>query len=192
MDSKQSSPLQENQENRSDSSATNKKANPTGLERQPQPPAGKSNPNIWVKPLKAAKPRILIVHDDDSISKELETYLRHAGLVSERVKTMAAGCELARSGLFQVVVASPMVSDGTWKRLAEIDSHYRPGFVVVLVARNFDFSEWGQALEDGAFEVLDALQELPKLAEVTRCALWAAYLKGAGPRPETLGTSRVA
>jgi hypothetical protein len=56
---------------------------------------------------------------------------------------------------------------------------------VILVATTFDLNEWGQALEDGAFEVLDALHELPNVAEAARRALWAAYLKGAGPRPET-------
>ena len=105
---------------------------------------------------------------------------------------MKAGCEFARSGRFQVVVTSPTLRDGSWKRLVDIDSHYRPGFVVVLLGTNFDLNEWGQALEDGAFEVLDAIQELPKVAEVARRALWAAYLKGAGLRPEALSTQGLA
>jgi len=129
-------------------------------------------------------PGILVIHDDDTISKELEEILLRAGLASERVKNMKAGCEYARSGRFQVVVTKPTFVDGSWKRLADIDGHYRPGFVVILVASTFDINQLAQSLDDGAFDVLNELQELPQVAEVARRALWAAYLKGAGPRPE--------
>jgi CheY-like chemotaxis protein len=156
-----------------------------GPERETQQSAGKVNPSIWLRPVNPVKPRILIVHDDDTIAKNLEIILQHAGLVSERVKSMNAACEYARSGCFQVVVTPPTLGDGSWNRLAEVDSRYRPGFVIILVATTFDPNEWGQALEDGAFDVLDALHELPNVAEAARRALWAAYLKGAGPRPET-------
>lgn len=156
-----------------------------GDETQTRQAAGKPNPNFPLHSAKPVKPRILIVHEDDSVAKELELVLFHEGLELERVKTMTGGCESARSGRFQVVVSAPALRDGTWKRLADIDSHYRPGFVIILVATNFDLNEWGEALEEGAFDVLDALHELPKAGEVARRALWAAYLKGAGPRPET-------
>jgi hypothetical protein len=51
--------------------------------------------------------------------------------------------------------------------------------VVVLVASTFDFNQRAEALEEGAFDVLDAFHELPRAAEVAKRALWAAYLKGA-------------
>lgn len=156
-----------------------------GPEPQAQRPTDKVNPSMWLRPVNPAKPRILIVHDDDTIANHLEIILLHAGFASERVKSMKAACEYARSGRFQVVVTTPALRDGSWRRLADVDSHYRPGFVVILVAATFDLNEWGQALEDGAFDVLDALHELPNVAEVARRALWAAYLKGAGPRPKT-------
>jgi DNA-binding NtrC family response regulator len=156
-----------------------------GPKPRTQRPTDKVNPSMWLRPVNPVKPRILIVHDDDNIAKHLEIILLHAGLASERVKSMQVACEYARSGRFQVVVTTPVLGDGSWKRLADVDSHYRPGFVVILVATTFDLNEWGQALEDGAFDVLDALHELPNVAEAARRALWAAYLKGAGPRPET-------
>jgi DNA-binding NtrC family response regulator len=132
------------------------------------------------------KPRILIVHDDDSISKAAEVFLRQSGLVPERVKNLKSGCELAKSGRFQVIFSSPFLPDGSWKRLAEINNHSNPGFVVILLSNGCDPIEWGKALKDGAFEVLDALCEVPRVADVARRALWAAYLKGAGLRPEIL------
>jgi PleD family two-component response regulator len=145
----------------------------------------KANPSMWPRSAKPVKPRILIVHDDDTIAQHLEIILLHAGLASERVKSMKAAREYARSGRFQVVVTAPVLGDGSWKCMADVDSHYRPGFVVVLIATAFDLNEWGRALEDGAFDVLDALHELPNVGDAARRALWAAYLKGAGPRPET-------
>jgi DNA-binding NtrC family response regulator len=163
-----------------------------GSERQGQDAFARTNVTLHKHLAKPVNPRVLIVSDDDSISKKAEILLLHSGLVSERVKSMKAGCEFAKSGRFQVVLASPVLGDGSWKHLAEIDRRYRPGFVVVLLATNFDLNEWGQALQEGAFEVLDALNELPRVAHVARCALWAAYLKGAGLRPEVLHPSGVA
>jgi DNA-binding NtrC family response regulator len=156
-----------------------------GPEPQTQRSKDKVNPSMWRRPVNPVKPRILIVHDDDTIFKHLEIILLHAGFESERVKSMQAACEYARSGRFQVVVAPPVLGDGSWKQLVDVDSHYRPGFVVILVATTLDLNERGQALEDGAFDVLEALHELPHVGEAARDALWAAYLKGAGPRPET-------
>jgi DNA-binding NtrC family response regulator len=136
--------------------------------------------------------RILIVCDDDSITERLNTAFREAGVISEHVKNITAGCESARSGRFQVVVTTPVLGDGSWRRLVDIASHYDLGFVVVLVASTFDFNQWAEALEDGAFDVLDSLHELPKAAEAAQRALWAAYLKGAGPCPETGSPSKAA
>ena len=127
--------------------------------------------------------RILVVCDDDSIEQRLNIALQGGGLSSERARSMAAGCTLARSGRFQVVFTTPVLSDGSWRRLADIASYYDLGFVLILVANNSDV-ECAEALENGAFDVLDALHELPTAAEAAKRALWAAYLKGAGPCPE--------
>ena len=128
--------------------------------------------------------RILIICDDDSDTERLKTILRQAGFVSEFAKSLTAGCEAAKSGRFRVVVSTPLLSDGSWRRLIEIANHYDLGFEVVLWARKFDFPEWAEALKDGAFDVLDALCQSPKAVEAAKRALWAAYLKGAGPIPE--------
>lgn len=122
--------------------------------------------------------RILIVCDDESDTERLNIALRKAGLESESAKSIAAGCEAAKSGRFQVVVSKPLLSDGSWRRLIDISNHYDLGFEVVLWTRNFDFPGWAEAMKDGAFDVLDARGERPNSIEA---ALWAAYLKGAGP-----------
>src|SRR5260370_26709333 len=82
--------------------------------------------------------RILIVCDDDSEAERLKAILREAGFVSECAKSITAGCEAAKSGGFQVVVSTPLLRDGSWRRLADIANHYDLGFEVVLWARNFD------------------------------------------------------
>jgi DNA-binding NtrC family response regulator len=176
------------QDGRPGACETRDKEASTAFETNAEAPMGGIQRHVWSRPVNTEKPCILVVDDDDSISKVLQVFLRRAGLASECVRSMKAGCDRARSGRFQVVVTNPRLSDGSWKRLAEIDSHYRPGFVVILLAARFDSNEWGQALEDGAFEVLDATHELPKVAEVAKRALWAAYLKGAGPLPKALNT----
>jgi DNA-binding NtrC family response regulator len=136
--------------------------------------------------------RILIVCDDDSDTERLKTILREAGFVSEWAKSMTAGCEAAKSGRFQVIVSTPLLRDGSWKRLTDIANHYDLGFEVVLWARNFDLAEWVEALKDGAFDVLDAVCELSKTVEATKRALWAAYLKGAGPNPRLTSPQKAA
>ncbi len=127
--------------------------------------------------------RILIVCDDDSGTERLKTILQKAGIVSECTRSITAGCEAAKSGRFQVVVSTPLLRDGSWRRLTDIANHYDLGFEVVLWARNFDLAEWVEAIKEGAFDVLDALCELPRAVEDIKTALWAAYLKGAGPDP---------
>ena len=73
------------------------------------------------------KARILIVCDDDSIAQRLNIALQGAGLSSERARTMTAGCALARSGRFHVVVTIPILKDGSWRRLADIASQFDLG-----------------------------------------------------------------
>ena len=136
--------------------------------------------------------QILIVCDDNSESDRLKTVLQEAGFVSERAKSITAGCEAAKSGRFQVVISTPQLRDGSWRRLTDIANHYDLGFEVVLWARNFDLTEWAEALKDGAFDVLDTMCEPPRAVEATRCALWAAYLKGAGPNPRVTSPRKAA
>jgi DNA-binding NtrC family response regulator len=136
--------------------------------------------------------RILIVSDDNSDTDRLEAILREEGFISELTKSITAGCEAAKSGRFQVVVSTPQMEDGSWRRLADIANHYDLGFEIVLWARNFDLHEWVAALEEGAFDVLDALCEQPKAIEATKRALWAAYLKGAGPNPRAASPLKAA
>src|SRR5260370_1087252 len=135
---------------------------------------------------------IVMVCDDDSDAERLKATLQEAGFVSEGAKSIAAGCEAAKSGRFQVVVSTPLLRDGSWRRLADIANHYDLGFEVVLWARNFDLAEWVEALKEGAFDVLDALCELPRAVEVVKIALRAAYLKGAGPNPRVTSPQKAA
>jgi len=138
------------------------------------------------------KARILIVCDDDLVTERLNIVLREAGFISECAKSITAGCESARSGRFQVVISAPLLGDGSWRRLVDIANYYNLGFVVLLVASPFDFNQSAEAQENGAFDVLDVLHELPKVAEVTKRALWAAFLKGAGPCPEVASPPKAA
>src|SRR5437016_10626627 len=85
--------------------------------------------------------RILVGRDDDSDTERLKSILQKAGIVSECAKSITAGCEAAKSGRFQVVVSTPLLSDGSWRRLTDIANHYDLGFEVVLWARNFDLAE---------------------------------------------------
>jgi DNA-binding NtrC family response regulator len=145
------------------------------------PTAGESEVHLGL-PLKVPDGAgLLIVCDDDSDTERLETVLREAGCYIECAKSVSAGCQAAKSGRFQVVVSAPLLRDGSWKRLIDIAYHYDLRFEVVLWARRFDSVEWAEALNQGAFEVLDAVCEQPKAVEVARRALWAAFLKGAGP-----------
>jgi DNA-binding NtrC family response regulator len=136
--------------------------------------------------------RILIVCDDNSETDRLKTILQEEGFVWEWAKSITEGCEAAKSGRFQVVVSTPRMRDGSWGRLADIANHNDLGFEVVLWARTFDLLEWTEALKEGAFDILDAMCEQPKAVEATKRALWAAYLKGAGPNPRTASPQKEA
>ena len=136
--------------------------------------------------------RILIVCDDDCDTRQLKNLLSEAGFSLHCAKSMRAGCEAAKSGEFQVVISTPLLRDGSWKRLTDIANHSDLRFEVVLWARSFDLREWAEALENGAFDVLDAVYEKPRVVEAAKCALWAAYLKGAWPRPKAIRPSQVA
>lgn len=129
------------------------------------------------KPSATLTTRVLIVCDDDSNTERLQTVFREAGFLSECAKSITAGCEGAKSGRFQVIVSVPVLSDGSWRRLIDVAHHYDLNFEVVLLARTFDFNQWAEALKEGAFDVIDALQELPKAAEVASRALGAGHLK---------------
>jgi len=131
---------------------------------------------------RVAEARILIVCDDDSDAERLKTIFLEAGLISERAKSMTVASESAKSGRFQVVVATPLLSDGSWRRLIDVANHYNLDFVVILLARSFDLRQWAEALMDGAFDVLDVLNDLPKAADVAKRAWEAAELKRRRPK----------
>ena len=121
--------------------------------------------------------RILIVCDNDSDTERLVTAFREAGLTSESVNSIAAGCEAAKSGRFQVVFSAPLLRDGSWRHLIDAASQHKLGFEVVLLARTFTFNEWAEALQVGAFDVLDVLCDLPKAAEAARRASGSFFLR---------------
>jgi DNA-binding NtrC family response regulator len=163
-----------------------------GLRTQTPKASDKIGPSPELKLRVPAGARILIVCEDNSDTERLKDVLREEGFASEWVKSITAGCEAAKSGRFQVVVSTPLLRDGSWRRLTDIAYHYNLGFEVVLWARNFDLPDWGEALKEGAFDVLDAMCEQPKAVEATKRALWAAYLKGAGPDPRAASPPKAA
>lgn len=126
--------------------------------------------------------QILIVGDDQN-AEQLVTTLRDAGIGSKTAKSMTEACECVKSGNFQAVLSKPTLSDGSWRRLIDVANHYDLGFEVVLLTRDFHIDAWSQALSEGAFDVLDTHLNQSGTALVAKRALWAAYLKGAGPNP---------
>jgi len=120
---------------------------------------------------------ILIVSDSVSDTEELKVVFQKAGLTSESAAGITAGCESAISRRFQVIFCTPVMADGSWRRLIDVANHYGLSFEVIILARTFDFNQWGEALQVGAFDVLDVLCDLPKAAEAARRALGADYLK---------------
>jgi DNA-binding NtrC family response regulator len=163
-----------------------------GLKTQTPKASDKIEPSPGLKLGVPAGARILIVCEDNSDTERLKDVLRQEGFASEWVKSITACCEAAKSGRFQVVVSTPLLRDGSWRRLTDIANHYDLGFEVVLWARNFDLPDWTEALKEGAFDVLDAMCEQPKAVEATKRALWAAYLKGAGPGPRSASPPKAA
>ncbi|PYU35162.1 MAG: hypothetical protein DMG28_03720 [Acidobacteria bacterium] len=152
-----------------------------GLKRQTRTATDKTNLSTSLKLRVPHEARILIVSDDDSDAERLKTIFRQAGFNSELAKSMAVASESAKSGRFQVVVSTPLLADGSWRCLVEVANHHNLAFVVILFARSFDLRQWGEALMDGAFDVLDALNDLPKAAEVAKSAWKAAELKRSRP-----------
>ena len=138
------------------------------------------------------KMQILVVNENASIPEQLAKALPEAEFTLEHAKGIAAGCELAKSGRFQIIVTSPTFADGTWRRLVDVANRYDLGFAVIVLANVFDMQEWADALEYGAVDVMDTLYELPRVAQSIKCAAWAAYLKGAGPRTSMVGHPKAA
>lgn len=132
-------------------------------------------------PADSGAPRILVVTDDDPLAKTVHEILRCDGLVTEQARNLLEALEAARSGQFPVAITTPRLTDGSWKRLVWTAHHVRPRFSVIVLAKTFSLREWAQALDDGAFEVIDALSELPKMTEVVRHALLTEYLLGERP-----------
>ena len=98
-------------------------------------------------------------------------------MTSESANSMTAGCALAKSGRFRVVFSAPILRDGSWRRLIEVATQHNLGFEIVLLARTFTFNEWAEALQVGAFDVLDVLCDLPKAAEAARRASGSFFLR---------------
>ena len=144
------------------------------------------------KPHGGAAPRvtdmahILIVHDNDADTERLKAVFRKAGSTWESVRSIAQGCESARSGRFQVVFSAPVLGDGSWKRLIEVANQNHLPFQVILLARTFDLGQWADALQLGAFDVLDVLWDLPGAGEAAKRASAMTYLKRSRPHPDAV------
>jgi DNA-binding NtrC family response regulator len=121
--------------------------------------------------------RILIVCETDSDTDRLKNLLREASLDSESVDNMTAGCASARSGRFGVIFSTPFTGVGSWKCLVELANQHSLSFEIVLLARTFELDQWAEAMQIGAFDVLDLVSDLPRAAEVAQNAFDAAYLK---------------
>ena len=121
--------------------------------------------------------RVLIVSENGSDTNRLQAVFTGAGIASERAGSMTSGCEAARSGRFGVIFSTPESADGSWTRLIETASKHGLNFEIILLARTFDLSQWSEAMQLGAFEIMDVLCDLPKAAEVAQRAFGAGYLK---------------
>lgn len=121
--------------------------------------------------------RILIVCGTNSDTRRLETLLREAGLDSESVDSMTAACESARSDRFGVIFSTPFAGEGSWKRLIGLANQHSLSFEIVLLARTFDLDQWAEAMQIGAFDVLDLVFDLSRAPEVAQHAFGSAYLK---------------
>jgi DNA-binding NtrC family response regulator len=136
------------------------------------------------------KTQILIICDNDPDTEQLKGVLQEAGMISKAVDTITSGCESAKSGRFQVVFCTPLLDDGSWRGLIDVASEFNLSFEIILLARTFDLNQWGDALQVGAFDVLDVLCDLPKAADAAKSALGTAYLKRYRSRPERVQVKR--
>ncbi len=145
---------------------------------------GETQPHAGVALRVPDKAQILIVCDNDSDTEQLKGVFGEAGLTSKAVNTITSGCESAKSGRFQVVFCTALLDDGSWRGLIDVASQNDLSFEIVLLARTFDLNQWTEALQVGAFDVLDVLCDLPKAADAAKSALGTAYLKRFRSRPE--------
>ncbi len=122
-------------------------------------------------PSASSRSRVLIACDDDLLAGELQITLHSAGLKSARTTSVRTARKHVGSGNFLVVFTVPILPDGSWPNLLEFarSRNLAPAFVVI--ARSFDLHEWGESFRNGAFDVLDALSEIPKAPEVASQAL---------------------
>jgi DNA-binding NtrC family response regulator len=134
--------------------------------------------------------RILIVGEDNAHADQLKIALGKAGFLSETVRSITDACDAAKSGRFQVIVTVPSTRDGSWLRLVDVARHYDLRLEIILMARSFDLTEWADALNEGAFDVIDVLREMPSAGRVVASAFWAAYLRGSGRLPRILYKSQ--
>ena len=120
---------------------------------------------------------ILIVCESVSDTTRLKAIFRNSGMPSESVSDVTAGCEMAKSGRYGVVFSTPSAGGKSWRRLIEVASQNNLNFEIVVLARSFDLNQWGEAMQLGAFDVLDVIRDMPKAAEVARRALGSSHLK---------------
>ncbi len=124
--------------------------------------------------LPSRKSRILIACEDDSIAEQLRLIFLTANFKSEHTKDIRTACKFIESGRFQVVFTFPLLCDGSWQQLFDFARSRELPLFFVVMARSFDFHDWGESLRNGAINVLDVLKELPKPAEVPSQAFWTA------------------
>jgi DNA-binding NtrC family response regulator len=132
---------------------------------------------VGLSPGKRKMARVLIVCERGSDTHRLKAVFEEAGIASENTDNMTEGCESAKSGRFGVVFSAPELEGSSWTRLIEVASRGGLSFEIVLLARTFDLGEWVEAIQLGAFEVLDVLRDLPKASEVACRALGSGHLK---------------
>ena len=137
----------------------------------------KVDPLVGLSPGKRKMARVLIVCDRGSDTHQLKAVFEEAGIASENTDNMTEGCESAKSGRFGVVFSTPELDGGSWTRLIEVALHGGLSFKIVLLARTFDLNEWVEAMQLGAFEVIDVLRDLRNAGEVARRALGSGHLK---------------
>ena len=136
--------------------------------------------------------RILIVCEDDATVKRLRSISDEVGLTTETAHSITQGCELAKSGRFQVVLSAPALRDGSWRRVTDLARHYDLRFELVLLGGEAVLAQDIETLDDDVFDVVDPWLEQPELRELIRRAVWAAYLRGAGPFHKVANPPRAA